>query len=316
VSQSSQTEIDQNVAEEAAQWLLRFQEGNLDKGAEAAFETWLNRSAMHIEAWQRAERLLLVGSAPSGLPGEAIRRLRILSRRQAIKALALVVVGGPVAWQMAHELPAWSADLRTKYRRHSLTLPDDSRLVLNAHSAVDVQFSPTERRLRLHAGEILVTTHPDVHVPARPFLVQTDQGFVRALGTRFSVRQLDNETWVAVFQEAVEIKTGLDNSHQLPAGRQAAFKIDDVLPDSAVSPYAAAWENGLFVANRLRLEDLAAELARYRSGFVRCHPDVADLAISGTFSIDDTDRALDLLEKSLPVSINRRMPYLVLINPR
>ena len=78
----------------------------------------------------------------------------------------------------------------------------------------------------------------------------------------------------------------------------------------------AAWEKGLFVANRIELRDLAAELARYRTGFVRCHPDVAGLPVSGTFPIDDTDRALALMEKTLPVTINRSVPYLTLINPR
>ena len=309
--------IDAGIAEEAAQWLLRIQEGTLDRRDEAAFETWRTSSPMHIRAWQRAEQLLAVsGTAPAGLSRDAILRLRALSRRKALGALTLLLVGTPLVWRTAQMLPEWSADLRTAGTRRSLTLPDGSRLVLNVNTAADVHFSPTERRLRLHAGEMLVTTRPDGASPARPFLVQTDQGLVRALGTRFSVRQLDDATQVAVFEDAVEINTRSVPTYRLQAGRQAAFTAENIRSTSVVLPTAAAWENGLFVANRLTLEAFAAELARYRTGFVRCHPDVADLSISGTFSMDDTDRALVLVEKTLPVSIDRSIPYWVRINPR
>ncbi|HBD34979.1 MAG TPA: histidine kinase, partial [Cupriavidus sp.] len=49
--------------------------------------------------------------------------------------------------------------------------------------------------------------------------------------------------------------------------------------------------------------DFLAEVDRYRPGRLRCAPDVADLRVSGTFPIADTDRILDALRTALPVRI-------------
>jgi len=61
----------------------------------------------------------------------------------------------------------------------------------------------------------------------------------------------------------------------------------------------------------MRLEDFTAELARYRSGVVRCDPAVADLRVSGVFSLRDTDRALENLTRGLPVDVVYRTRYWV-----
>ena len=56
----------------------------------------------------------------------------------------------------------------------------------------------------LHAGELLITTQPDNLTQAQAFRVEA-QGWVRALGTRFSVRQVETSTRVAMFEHSVEL---------------------------------------------------------------------------------------------------------------
>ena len=315
---SDAAKIDANVADEAAEWLLRLQEGTLDDTARADFIAWHDRSRAHALAWRRAEELLtLSNTAPDGLLRDAMRRLRTLNRRQALRVLAVLLVAPPVAWRAGQQIPQWSADLRTrKGEQRRQSLPDGTQLVLNSGSAVDVIYAETERRLRLYAGEILVTTQSDTDVPARPFRVQTAQGELRALGTRFSVRQFDDFTRVAVLEKTVEITPRNEGKQLLKAGEQADFSLDGIGPYGAVASTATAWEHALFVADRLELKDLVDELARHRTGILRTHPAVADLPVSGTFPIDDTDRALSLLEGTIAVKIDRRMPYWVTIQPR
>ncbi len=310
--------IDVRVAEEAAEWLMRLQDGALGDRDRAVFDEWRTRSSMHVAAWQRAEQLMTFrGSAPAGVGRDAMRRLRKLDRRQALRALAVLLVAIPIGWQVAQRTPPWSADLRTaKGQRRSLSLPDGTRLVLNSVSAVDVQFDAGERRLRLYEGEVLITTRPDTASPSRPFRVVTEQGSARALGTRFSVRQLDAATHVAVFEHAVEI-TGRDGGVRLlQAGEQAQFRADWIGEPASVLSNATAWQNGFYVANRLPLSDLVAELSRHRSGILRCDPAVADMPVSGTFPIGNDDRALALLQTSLPLTIETRSRYWVTIRPR
>ena len=51
------TPIPAPVLHEAAEWLLRFREGDLDAKERAAWQRWLSSNDMHARAWQRAERL-------------------------------------------------------------------------------------------------------------------------------------------------------------------------------------------------------------------------------------------------------------------
>jgi transmembrane sensor len=65
------------------------------------------------------------------------------------------------------------------------------------------------------------------------------------------------------------------------------------------------------VAENMRIADFLAELDRYRSGLLRCAREVAELRVSGVFSLRDTDRALQNLALSLPVNIVYRSRYWV-----
>ncbi|MFK3815647.1 hypothetical protein ACI2KG_03385 [Pseudomonas sp. NPDC089407] len=68
------------------------------------------------------------------------------------------------------------------------------------------------------------------------------------------------------------------------------------------------------MANEQRLDTLLAELGRYRSGWLRCDPAVAGLRVSGTFPVDDSDKALRAITSVLPVSIVRRTRYWVTVS--
>ncbi|MFP3374059.1 FecR family protein, partial [Pseudomonas sp. SIMBA_068] len=83
-------------------------------------------------------------------------------------------------------------------------LADGSQLWLGAQSAVDLEFSALSRVLKLRFGEILVETAAD---PRRPFFVDTAQGRMQALGTRFAVCQLGDSTRLNVYAGAVEVCT-------------------------------------------------------------------------------------------------------------
>ena len=69
------------------------------------------------------------------------------------------------------------------------------------------------------------------------------------------------------------------------------------------------------MVSQLPLADFLRALNRYRVGIIRCHPEVAELPISGTFSIENTDDTLALLTEVLPVQISAWGPYWVTIEP-
>lgn len=314
--------IDKQLLGEAADWVLRLREGALDASEQRAFDQWQARSAAHREAWQRAETVLqtfgklqLFGDESAGIGRDALRSMRRVNRR---RLLGLLVAAGPVAWLAWRTQPwqGWRVDIATATgERRTLDLADGSRLVINTASAVDIDFTPQHRRLRLQRGEILITTGRDPSSTPRPFLVETAHGAMRALGTRFSVRRFDDRTRVAVFEHTVGVTPVAGVERIVQAGEQLTFNAGGIDSVGPVDMSAAAWEHGMLAAKSMRLGDVAAELARYRRGVLRCDPAVAHLPVSGAISLDDTDAALRLLERNLPVRISRVTSYWVAIEP-
>ena len=211
------------------------------------------------------------GQVPPAIGRDTLRRLDRPGRRQAIRALGALLVLGPAAWAGWRTLPwrEWAADVRTATgeQRH-LELADGTRLVLNTASAVDILYTPEQRVLWLRAGEILLTTGRDPSPVHRPFIVRTSQGTIRALGTRFMVRDESASIRVAVFDGAVEIQPRDAGAAAavVPAGQQTVFNAHEVEPLATAEAASASWEQGMLAVRNWRLADLVDELARYRRG--------------------------------------------------
>ena len=314
---------DPRASREAAHWLVRLQSGEADADGLAR---WRAADPAHESAWRRAEvvmQKLGLADGPIGPLGASILRdARGAGRRAAIRTLAVLIAAGPatfLAWRLLAEA-SWNADLRTATgERREFTLPDGSRIQLDTASAADLQFSATERRVLLRRGALWIQTAamPD----PRPFLVQAPQGTARALGTRFSVRLFDADggyeaaARVAVMQGAVALRSISGPSGIVRAGQQARMLRTDVGLPEALPPEADGWTQGVLYAEKMPLGDFAAELSRYRPGLLRCDPAVAHLQISGAFQLADTDAVLRALAASLPVQIEMRTRYWVLIGP-
>lgn len=312
--------IDPRLLGEAADWLIRRQPGENTAAQRRAFDRWRTQSPAHAAAWQRAETVLTAfQQVPGGLGRETLNGLAKPDRRRAIHALGLGALAAPLVWLAGQDSrsAAWRADLRTATgEQRRLQLADGTRLVLNTDSAVDVAFSAETRRLHLIKGEILVSTARDPAPQPRPFLVDTAEGTVRPIGTRFSVRQLGGESHAAVFAGAVEISPLRGAPRLLGAGLQSRFEAHQVGAETTVEASAALWEHGMLAARDLSLAALIAELARYRPGVLRCHPAVAGLRVSGAFSLRDTEASLDLLVQTRPLVLRRLTRYWVSVEAR
>ncbi len=95
-----------------------------------------------------------------------------------------------------------------------------------------------------------------------------------------------------------------------------SFTAASIGPLRLANEQGSAWTRGMLVAVDWRLDDLLAELSRYRHGFLGCSPDIAGLRLSGTFLLDDTEGVLANLEDSLPVQVRRLTRYWVRVEAR
>lgn len=319
--------IDRAVAREAARWLVRLQAGEVTDEDMAACERWRAADPQHERAWRRAMRIHEKFEAvPQEIGMSALGRRVRVDRRAALKTLAILIATVPFGYMTYRATPwrEWAENYRTAAgERRDFLLADGTRVHLNTASAVEVAFDDDHRRLILRTGEILVETGADSDYRFgvyRPFIVQTAQGRIRALGTRFVVRQREDGTpvtQVSVLEGAVEIRpeANPERVFVVEAGQQTSFTVTGVNSPRPADPHAADWSRGVLFVSRMRLGDFAAELGRYRPGLLRCDPAVAGLHITGAFQLDNTDSILAALPDTLPVQVVYRTRYWVSIVP-
>ncbi|CAI8811197.1 transmembrane sensor [Pseudomonas sp. IT-347P] len=314
---------DHQSLEEAADWLIRMSEGELSDSERGEWECWKASTPERARAWGRAQLLQTkLGGLPPSLAMSALDRPSSPERRAALGKLAMMLAILPAgwgSWKLA-ESRQWSADYRTAIgQQRELTLADGSTITLNTDTAIDVRFDANQRLIHLREGEILVQTAVDIAPLARPFMVSTRQGRMQALGTRFTVRERQPRTHLAVLQGAVKVELA-DNRQSaaliVNAGQRTDFSSDTFGQLSAAERYTGAWTQGMLMADKMRLADFVDELTRYRRGFIRLDPAIADLRISGAYPISDSQRALNMLAQTYPILVSGHLNgYWVMLSP-
>jgi len=293
--------IPQQVLAQAASWLMLMQEGPLLPAQQRELERWRRASAEHERAWQRAQRLLTrLGSLPPTLAKQTLDRPT--GRRAVLRGLLLLIGAAPLSWW------AWRSGIGNDYQtsvgeRQHARLADGTQITLNSDSAVDVLFNSAQRLLHLRRGEVYIATAAD----PRPLMAQTQQGQLRALGTRFSVRQLADETLLAVYEGAVQVRpehaSVAPGENIIRAGQQVRFSRERMGLIEEARETTLAWRNGLLVADDMPVRLWAHELMRYTDQQLECDPALGELRVSGTFPIDDLPLALAMLAQTYTLQV-------------
>ncbi|RZT30770.1 FecR domain-containing protein [Cupriavidus agavae] len=310
--------IDAAVTLRATEWMVALLGADATAQARADCANWRAEHPDHERAWQHLHAFsAALGNVPTAVARSALDRSGPShpARRRALM-LAVATLGAAGAWQLqrAMPLPTWGADHVTGIgERRQVRLADGTRVDLDTGSAIAVDYSDTERRVTLRAGAIAIETGSDPR--QRPFRVATAQGLLRALGTRFTVRQEDGITAVSVQHGAVEVRPtdAPDVVAVLRAGERTRFtRLHIDTPEPADSA-DAAWTQGMLAVYDMRLDAFLTELSRYRRGRLACNEAAAGLRISGVFPLDDTDRIVAALPHLLPVDVQMWTRYWVLV---
>lgn len=299
------------VAEQAVHWLLEMQQGALTPRQQQAWQQWLDAHSEHRRAWEHMQRVnqRLRGVA-SPLAHAALNGPKSASRRQALKLLLILGAGSAMTWGLREHtpLPSLLADYRTPLgQRRKVSLGGDDLLQLNTASAIDVDGE--QRLIRLLEGEMLLSA-------ANSFVIRTAHGVLNTHGARINVRQFADRTQIALFAGRVELTVNQRAPVLLPVARELSFTASSISEAKPLDANSGAWTDGMLVAAHMRLGDFLDELGRYRRGQLHCDKNVADLLISGTYPLDDSERILDLLQISLPVKVRRFTRYWVSVEAR
>jgi len=341
---SPQQPIPPHILAESADWLMCLNEGELSPQQQQDFIHWQHASADHARAWQKAQRLLQnFEHIPGELAMSTLNRPNDPSRRAAMLKLALVIGAIPLMGTSYYHLTREQAGYVSKMgQQRTITLPDGSELLLNTDTQLDVHYQPQQRLIELHRGEILVQTANNIskqlgqpmHAPSkRPFKVQLNNIQLEALGTRFIVRtasthQQKKQHYLGVLEGAVRISLHasqtkpsqsryLQDNMVINAGQQVYFSDKGIQPATPITAVSSAWSNGMLMADNQPLTDFVAELSRYRRGFIQIDPAIRNLAVSGSFPLDNIEQTLTMLSATYPVNITHRFGlYWVAIAPK
>lgn len=314
--------ISTQVSQQAVNWLVTLQAGHVSEPVRAQWLDWRAAHVDHERAWQHIEQMcgqLRAINSPVA-HGTLANQTAVSRRRRQTLACMALICSGAGAWLLLDTAPArvLLADYRTATGQiEQITLADGTRVVMNTGTAINVTFDSEQRAITLLAGEILIDTAKDPLFAgkgvARPFLVHTAQGRLRALGTRFSVRQQDTHSQLHVYEGAVEIRPteAYGSPVVIAAGGQTSFTSDAVAALQTVDAGSATWVQEMLVAHDMSLAAFLAELSRYRTGRLQCDDAVAMLRVSGIYPVTDTDKVLDMLQRTLPVELHRFTRYWV-----
>lgn len=299
----------QAATEEASRWVIRTGAQPLDTQTQAEFDAWYHADASHAAAYDRLARVWRrMGEIDRGkLAARPTRK-----RRTAL-ALALLAATG-LAWHTLQDFHP-GADYTSGAEVLRIALPDGSTAVLDAHSAIAIDFGPGKREVRLLAGQALFNAAP--RAPDGPaFSVGTPDASATALGTRYAVSRGPDGTQVTVYQHRVAVQCLACADGQsliLDPGQSATMSAAGLAVGDAPRESAPDWSQGLLAFNNAPLADAAAQLSRYTGKYILVLGDRAQRThVSGTANIADPKRALALLLAQAKVQITDLPGVLIL----
>ncbi|MCO2092604.1 DUF4880 domain-containing protein, partial [Pseudomonas aeruginosa] len=171
----------QQIRQQAAEWAIRLDGGDLDRSRREALDGWLAADPRHPAAlalaqrtWKQlgslAEPRTMVQTPVASAPRRAgVRRKGW--RGWAAAAAVLLALGS--AWSERDAGVTWLADHSTgKGEVRILRLVDGSEVELDAQSAIDVAYDSRERRVRLLEGSAIFRAAPRAGRETRPCVVE------------------------------------------------------------------------------------------------------------------------------------------------
>ena len=322
------------IEEQAADWMVERDRG-LTRAREREFAAWLALDARHAAMFNAlAETWSLIGeSRPVVL--DADRRTNVASRpfavwrRFALGAAAAVIIGAMGAWRFAEVRraegagPFVLASTTDVGGLRNVALPDGSVIQLNTDSAVDVHYTPEQRRVVLARGEAHFTVAKN---PDRPFIVSVAGVDVRVVGTVFNIRLRPEAVDVLVTEGKVRVnpataaavgtnKTPVESApSELTAGQK--LSIDLHAPAAPVATraelssveikQALAWQARRLDFDAAPLEQIVAEMNRYnRHKLVIADPRLTTQRFGGSFPAGDCETIVRMLEANFGVIAER-----------
>ncbi len=307
------------IEDEALVWLMRTTSGNITPQQQQGLADWLSQSTAHRSAFEATQNLWQGLGELRDRPLISKNRIQTTigvitpekntiqqQNRYATLRMSFAAAASLALFAVLFNMnPIWQAEYRTAVgQQQTVILSDGSTVYLNSGSALDPDYSPEQRRVKLLAGEAEFVVSKD---KSWPFIVVADEQEIKALGTDFMVRKQDQGISVTVIESSVQISQPElsaiapvvlhPGEHLVSKTGQQPDPITTVDSDNARS-----WRFNRLIFESESLDKVIAEINRYRSGHVFLgRPSLASYRVSGVFNINELDTLLTVINKTLPI---------------
>ena len=297
-------EIDEEV-------LVAFLKGELDAAQAEAVEAWYDRSAANRRMLGQVYYILYVSDRINDAAGidverslrqfkrrmHAGRRIslrRIAVRAAAAAAVAVILLAGGLTTVLLSKRLAQPVTVVTQLgERSQVVLPDGTKVWLNSSSSVEyvAPFFSRQRRVKME-GEAYFEVEHDRRAP---FVVSTNGLDVEVLGTRFNIRNDDNDHRVTTVLLEGAVKAYASGREQasvrLHPAQQLVFDTRTHamrLTDCPSAERSINWIDGRFCFEHDTFGEIVAELKRYYNVDIRFMDNrLRDMRFSGNFRVED-----------------------------
>jgi transmembrane sensor len=313
----------------AAQWLATLEAGDCSEDERREFIAWLRVSTHNVDEFLRVGSLVHRLGDPKLWPVKdvaalieearapaSIERLPVTeraavpapsARRWAMAAsiAGLLVIGG-LAWRYVASQDVTYSTLLGEQR--TVQLPDGSHMQLNTHSTVATTFQRQERHIHLLQGEALFHVAKD---PARPFIVDSADGRVVAVGTAFNVRTDSSKTTITVVEGRVRVSGAAIDSQDgiLVSGGEQVVIARGASPSAKAFPNTesvTAWTKRKIVFENTPMSEAVAEFSRYSAKrVVLVDEPLRSRRISGVFASNDLQSLVQFLASDPRIEVRQ-----------
>lgn len=335
-----------DISAEASAWIAQLESGELTAADRDAFAEWIARSPRHAAEVRHLAELsldlnVLTGMAqplrraarqhrPDGR--HAVRRVPPAMAQAAAGVLLLVAIVVTVLLLPPVGRPVGEPRIAatTIGEQRQITLPDDTVVLLNTDSRIEVAYDRRERKVRLLKGEGFFKVAHDEHWP---FVVYAGDNIVRAVGTSFAISMVDQDVEVTVTEGRVKLtklarlpggavnrapQTSIDGEDaavatstaiMLDAGQSVALGLAEesgpiINHSHRELERELAWREGLLEFSDTPLEDVVAQINRYSTLAVEISdPALLQVRFGGIFRIGDMQQLLDTLQASYDIAV-------------
>ncbi len=332
------TDTNNSVSDTAIEWLVRLQSEELSSNEEQLFYAWLEKSSAHqrayIEAewlWQRAE----VSETPLR-KADSAENISATNNNVIALPLSKRILPRALAASLAFFMVGLLSLMFLDYKNNQYTtavgdqldfvLEDGSHLYLNTDSSVRADIDEKRRLIVLNKGEVFFDVAKD---SSRPFMVKTESGIVRVLGTRFNVLSGPQGSTVTVLEGSVGVTSNLDvkqvaeqqfaTEARLSQDQQTTILGDQVaqIQNIADADRVVAWREGKLIYNGESFVQVLQDISRYFEGEIRVGDAVLEnLKVVAVLQLQDKESTLQVLEETFNLASVETSKELTLLYPK